>query len=360
MKINFVKHGLSVLLAILIAAAIGCGNKEEGKPESVQSAKQQTQEGAPTGQDQASVAPSIIEPSPLAARDVVASVDGTLLKKDELAKRVKMKMNLYKDKIPNDKKKQIEEGVKKQLVEDFVVKTILNNEADRRKITVNQKDVQLFYEEIKMNLSPEKKVEDFLKENHVSRNDIALGIKIRKLVEMETGNKPKPSEQEISKFYADNKEKFITQESVHVRHVLVTIDAKDDEKARIEKKTRIEELRKKILEGADFGDIARNHSDCPSRDNGGDLGEIKRGQTVKPFEDAAFSQEVHVVGPVVTTEFGHHVIQVLGRSPAKTVPLEDVKDNIAQYLEQQKQAEIFSQMMARLRKKAVIIYYENE
>ena len=136
---------------------------------------------------------------------------------------------------------------------------------------------------------------------------------------MESGKKTKPTEKEISKFYADNKDKFTTPESVHVRHILVTIDAKDDEKTKAEKKAKIENLRKQIVDGADFAEIAKNNSDCPSKENGGDLGEIKKGQTVKPFEDAAFSQEINAIGPVVTTEFGHHIIQVLGHNPAKTV-----------------------------------------
>lgn len=360
MNKNFMKLILCVFVAVLMAATLGCSKKEEGTPKSAQPDQQQAIEGAPAGPDQATVTPSMIEPRQMTPKDVLVSVDGIVLTKDEMAKRIKVKMNLYKDKIPADKKKQIEEGVKKQLMEEFVVKTVLNNEADRKKIVVTQKDLQVFYDEIRQNLPPDKKLDDFLKENDVSKNDIALGIKIRKLVEMETSKKSKPSQQEISKFYTDNKEKFITPESVHVRHLLVTIDAKDDEKTKNEKKARIEDLRKKVLDGADFAEIAKNNSDCPSKENGGDLGEIKRGQTVKPFEDAAFSQEMNVVGPVITTEFGHHVIQVLGRSPAKTVSLEEVKDRIALHLEQQKQADIFSQMMAKLRKNAVIMYYENE
>ncbi len=77
---------------------------------------------------------------------------------------------------------------------------------------------------------------------------------------------------------------------------------------------------------------------------------------MKPFEDAAFSQEIKTVGPVVSTEFGHHVLQVLGRTPAKTVGLDEVKEQISLYLEQQKQADAFSKMMARLKKNAVIQY----
>ena len=354
-----IKSILTIILVIMIAVPFGCSKKEEASKASPQPTQQQTQGEVALVPDQNVITPAIIEPKQAAPQNLVVSVDGVVLKKDVLDKKIKAKMNLYKDKIPADKKKEFQEGIKKELVEEFVLRTILTSEANRKKIVATDKDIQTAMNQIRANLPPGKKVEDFLKENNVAREDIALGIKISKLVETETGKKAKPTEKEISKFFTDNKDKFTAEETVHVRHILVTIDAKDDDKMKAEKKAKIEDLRKKVLEGADFAEIAKMNSDCPSKENGGDLGEIKKGQTVKPFEDAAFSQEINAVGPVVTTEFGHHVIQVMGRTPAKTVKLDEVKDKIAMYLEQQKQAEVFSQMTARLRKNAVIMYYEN-
>ena len=89
-------------------------------------------------------------------------------------------MNLYKDKIPADKKKEVQAGVKKQMMEDFVMRTVLTNEANNRKITATDKEIQAAINQIKANLPADKKIEDFLKENNISKEDIALGIKIKK------------------------------------------------------------------------------------------------------------------------------------------------------------------------------------
>ena len=68
-------------------------------------------------------------------------------------------------------------------------------------------------------------------------------------------------------------------------------------------------LKQKIAEGSDFGQLASQHSSCPSGRNGGDLGMFGRGMMVKPFEDAAFGSDVGaVVGPV-QTQFGYHLIK---------------------------------------------------
>lgn len=360
MKKIFGKACLAILCIMLFAAVSGCGKEEATKaPTKKDTAQQSTQAPATINPPESVITPMEKEIKQDAPKDVVVSVDGMVFKKADLEKKIKVKMNLYKDKIPADKKKEAQEGLKKQLIEEFVMRTVLINEANKRKVEATEKEIQVQLNQIKANLPAGKKIEDFLKENDIPKEDIALGIRIRKLVEMDLGKNAKPSPKEISKFYDGNKDKFSSPETVHVRHILVTIDAKDDEKTKAEKKAKIENLRKQIVEGADFAEIAKNNSDCPSKENGGDLGDIKRGQTVKPFEDAAFSQGDNVIGPVVTTEYGHHIIQVLKHNPEKIVKLDEVKDQIAIYLEQQKQGEVFSKLTARLRKNAVILYYEN-
>jgi parvulin-like peptidyl-prolyl isomerase len=79
-----------------------------------------------------------------------------------------------------------------------------------------------------------------------------------------------------------------------------------------EAKTSIAELKAKIDGGADFAELARAHSDCPSSEKGGDLGTFGRGQMVGPFEQAAFGMQVGEVSPVVETDFGYHIIKRTG------------------------------------------------
>jgi peptidyl-prolyl cis-trans isomerase C len=360
---KILKNSVMVMLfTVLLAVTTGCGKKEEAEkaaPQQPAQTKQETQ--SPDATNQEAISPYLVAPATTVPKDVVLVVDGVVLKKDDLDKMVKEKLKILKEKIPAGKKKEVEAGLKKQLMDEFILRTVLINEVNRRKIVVTDREIQTAIDSFRANLPPNKSVEDFFKENKISKEEIAMGIKIKKLVDMETGSKGKPTDKEIRAFYTENKEKFTAQETVHVRHILIAIDPKDDEKTKAEKKAKIENLRKQLAEGADFAEVAKNHSDCPSKENGGDLGEIKRGQTIKPFEDAAFSQEKDKIGPVVSTEFGHHVIQVLGHNPGKTVSLDEVKDKIARHLEQQKQAEMFSQMADRLRKNAVITYYkENE
>lgn len=78
--------------------------------------------------------------------------------------------------------------------------------------------------------------------------------------------------------------------------------------------TQAEEIKKQIAEGADFAEMARQHSTCPSGRQGGDLGEFSPGQMVKEFNDVCFNDEVGVVHGPVETQFGFHLIEVTDRS----------------------------------------------
>lgn len=75
-----------------------------------------------------------------------------------------------------------------------------------------------------------------------------------------------------------------------------------------------ENIKKEIESGADFAEVAKERSKCPSKEQGGHLGEFSLGQMVKEFEDVVFSEEVGKVHGPVQTQFGFHLIEITSRS----------------------------------------------
>jgi peptidyl-prolyl cis-trans isomerase C len=75
-----------------------------------------------------------------------------------------------------------------------------------------------------------------------------------------------------------------------------------------------QELKEEIEGGADFGEVARQHSSCPSKAQGGELGEFGPGQMVPEFDKVVFSAEVGVVQGPVQTQFGYHLLEVTART----------------------------------------------
>jgi peptidyl-prolyl cis-trans isomerase C len=86
------------------------------------------------------------------------------------------------------------------------------------------------------------------------------------------------------------------------RHILVSTEEQAND------------IKQQIADGADFAEMARQHSSCPSGQRGGDLGEFAPGQMVAEFNDVCFNDEVGVVHGPVQTRFGYHLIEVTSRS----------------------------------------------
>ncbi len=102
---------------------------------------------------------------------------------------------------------------------------------------------------------------------------------------------------------------------VSAAHILLMYSGSMRSTASREKSEAIElinSLKSKIIEGEDFADLAKNHSDCPSAQEGGDLGTFGPGQMVPEFENAAFNMEINDVSDVVETDFGYHLIKRTG------------------------------------------------
>ena len=98
-------------------------------------------------------------------------------------------------------------------------------------------------------------------------------------------------------------------------HILVTFAGSAEStstRTKGEARDEIERLREAVKGGADFSDLARQHSDCPSCEDGGELGEFSQGEMVPEFERAAFALPLHGVSDVIETAFGFHIIQRTG------------------------------------------------
>ena len=74
------------------------------------------------------------------------------------------------------------------------------------------------------------------------------------------------------------------------------------------------DLKKQIDDGADFADMAKKHSECPSGNEGGNLGEFSPGQMGPEFDTVVFNDDVGKVHGPVKTQFGYHLIEITSRS----------------------------------------------
>lgn len=120
-----------------------------------------------------------------------------------------------------------------------------------------------------------------------------------------------PTEDELRQTFERLKGRFKTPEVRKASHILISVDAGSDDSAKAERLNHAQSIFNQAESGADFAELAKEHSDDPgSANNGGDLGIVTPGQMVQPFEDAVFSmQRGDIAGPV-ETQFGYHIIKL--------------------------------------------------
>ena len=130
------------------------------------------------------------------------------------------------------------------------------------------------------------------------------------------------SDKDAENYYNENKEQFVSGDSVNASHILVD----SEEKAL--------EILAKIKAGeVSFEDAAAQNSSCPSKENGGNLGDFGRGQMVPEFDAAVFAMEVGAISDApVKTQFGYHLIKLNSKKESEVMPFESIKEELKEGL----------------------------
>jgi parvulin-like peptidyl-prolyl isomerase len=131
------------------------------------------------------------------------------------------------------------------------------------------------------------------------------------------------SEKQLADYFAKYREYFDGTQ-VRASHILVEVAPDADDEARSAAQGKIERIRKELSSGLDFSQAAKKYSDCPSKEQGGDVDFFGRSdKMVEPFAKAAFLLKVGEVSGVVETEFGYHIIKVTDRKAGTRTKLDD-------------------------------------
>ena len=149
----------------------------------------------------------------------------------------------------------------------------------------------------------------------------------------------KVSPEEIKEYYEKNREQFVVGESVNASHILVDTE---------ELATEI--LNKINAKEISFEDAAKEYSSCPSKANGGNLGDFTRGQMVPEFDAAVFAMEIgEVTASPVKTQFGYHLIKLISKKESEVTPLEEIKDEISGMLIGEKRRSAYESKINQLK-----------
>src|SRR3989339_16852 len=234
------------------------------------------------------------------SKKVVATVNGENISQKE----VNQMLNRFGNQVP---KEQLP-AITKQIIDGLITQKLITQFIRDSKIEVSQaeieKELNKVREDIKSNPGLEGKTLEQVLETHGSsidtlKSDIVISLSLEK-------------------------------------HLGKDIDDKN------------KKIKAEVDSGKDFAEVAKQYSDCPSKDKGGDLSFFKRkGQMVEPFAAAAFALKVGQVSDPVKTPFGYHIIKVTEIKNGTAVKFDDVKQNIKQNLMEEKAQVLIKQLLEK-------------
>lgn len=294
--------------------------------------------------------------------DVVVRINGVAIPRAELDRNIRPLLARMSpaDSVTPDQRKLLEETAK----ENVIRSELLYQLAKDQNIPDLDRQVDEQIAIIKSRLPSQEEWNDALAEKGITpdglREQLKRGLMINAFVQSEVVSKIEITDAQLKAFYDEHPEAFSKPESMRASHILIGLDAGAGAEAKENAKRKADEILEKVKSGADFAELAKSESTCPSAEQGGDLGEFGRGQMVAPFENAAFAMETGDVSEVVETQFGYHIIKATDKDAAAVVPFEVVKGRIEKQLKTQQVQQELMAKVEELRATSVIEFPDQD
>ena len=242
-------------------------------------------------------------------------------------------------------------SIVKGLIEKEVVRELVNQQGEKENLKIEPELIEKELKTLRALYTSEEEFNNAMKSRNINLEEIkkAIQIDINKnhLLNAEIKGKINPpSDEEVKKFYEDNKSRFQRPEAYHTRHILAayfppeavrnqTIEELKKNKeyfARIAEE-KIDKVIEELKKGADFEKLAKNLSDDESsRENGGDLEFNYKGSFETSFNEAIEKLNPGETSEKIKTRFGFHVIQLIEKRPSEMAPFTEMKPEIQKYL----------------------------
>lgn len=276
---------------------------------------------------------------------IVATVNGKNITQEVLVNRLKMFTDITPETAASMRQEILDQLITDMVLDEFIDKQGLivssdeiEREVDRIRNTINsnQKNAIQSLEQILVSIGSH--IDEFKK-------SIKYSIALEKYFHNRLDDKT------LKKYFDENKSLF-NGETVKVSHILIDTRNMKTAEELSHALEQIKTIKREIDRGVPFDEGVKKYSNCPSAQNGGDLGFIQRkGTFAKSFLDAAFSLKAGQVSEPVQTEYGYHLIKVTDKKEGDNIQFDDVREKVRF---EAVDAEILK-LIDRLRKEAKIV-----
>jgi len=251
------------------------------------------------------------------------------------------------------------DGAQKNLLRDLIDQQLLISKGKQLGITGDTDLIKRLDEIRKQNhLNSLEELEKAVEESGTSYEDFKANIRnsiiTQQVVRQEVGSKMQVSQAEIRQYYNDHQDSFTQPESVHLNEILIPTSENATPAELSAAEAKAKEVEGKLKAGGGFADVAKQYSGGPTAQEGGDLGDFKRGALAKVLEDQTFNLPVGNYTEPIRTRQGYIILQVTAHNPGGAQSIDKVTPQIEEALYMKKIDPAVRQYLTRLRTEAYI------
>jgi peptidyl-prolyl cis-trans isomerase SurA len=284
---------------------------------------------------------------------LVAFVNDEVITLYELEKKMgEMTGKKIKDIKVQDEQQYSE--IRHEILEDLINEKIAQAKIAELGIKVNEGEIDSYIEDVKTgNQFTQEKLIEELKAQGLTyekyRESIKKDMERDQLIDYEVKSKAIVREEQITKYYQDHIKEFKTEEKVHLAGIFLMKNNTDNEEESAELTKKAEQILSRLKNGEDFGVLAKEFSQGPGADEGGELGAINTSQINQDLLDIIEKLPEGGISDLINKDDNIQIIKLIKREGGKTTPLEEVKDKIYEKLYSQEINNRFSSWLKELR-----------
>jgi parvulin-like peptidyl-prolyl isomerase len=287
---------------------------------------------------------------------IVARVNDRLITQSDYDKRLGIALRAAQMSTANDQ-------AKVSVLEDMIREKLLDERAKELSVTATEEEIDAAVARVKQqyNLKTDEEFEAALAQSGMTKDELKRQMKetitLQKVIGREVASRVDLSDDALRLEYERRKEKlYAVPESASVAEIVIHF-ASGDEAARGQAVARIDEVRTKLTAGVSFGDLAREYSDGTTKDKGGELGTVSKGELVEALDVAIFSSKEEFPAPVLLPD-SVHLLHVTDRKSATFKPFPEVKEDLKKRISDDLYEQRFADYMEKLRREAFVKIYD--
>ncbi|MBV8519531.1 MAG: peptidylprolyl isomerase [Acidobacteria bacterium] len=295
---------------------------------------------------------------------IVIRVGDRIVTRTQYERRLRDMLNEVQQNTPPEQVAARKDAVRKNLVNDMVSELLIKDRADRLGISISESEIKEAIAHLKQqyNISTDQQFEDSLRQSGLTRAEMETRLRdtllTQKVFSRELRSREDLTDAELRERYNREKETYRLPERAHLREIVVL---KPDTPAKeLEAHQRATEIAAAVRkQGADFAQIASTMSEASTRDKGGDVGEINKGDMVADLDTAVFNAQTGAILGPIETKSGWHILKVEQRLPSEVPAFESIKGKLRKDASEETFQRDYKAYVETLRKDAFIEVHDD-